>query len=142
MFIISYLIIILCSLHCLPLKGIFVLKDVFDINVWFILICRLGILSLFLICDFWGNETIRITNSPGELSHRIYCGPSQIYFYWSSEIFLWDDSSQFLFSLLKFSHVHISLLWIFILTPSLVKMTIIIRMSVLVITLDQYPLHC
>ena len=51
MFIINYLIIIFiwCLLHCLPLKGIFVLKDVFDIDVWFILICRLGILSLLYL---------------------------------------------------------------------------------------------
>ena len=76
----------------------------------------------FCNCVTWWNETIRVTDSQGELSHRICCGPSHIYFYQSSEIFLWDMSI--------FSHVHISLMWIFILTLSLVKMMIIIRMYV------------
>ena len=67
---------------------------------------------------------------PRKLSCRIYCGPSQINFYRSSKIFLWENSFQLLLSMSIFSHVHISLLWISILTLSLIKMMIIIRMSV------------
>ena len=120
---------LLLLLHFLPLKGIFIVKAVLIALSNFLWTIILGSFP-FCICDIWGNEPIRVTDSLGELSHRICCGQFQIYFYRSSEIILWDDSYQLWLSMLIFLQVHISLLWIFNLTLSLVKMTIIIRMFV------------
>ena len=86
----------------------------------------------FCNCETWWNETIWVMDSQGELSHRmsICYGPSQIYFYRSSKIILWNGLFQLLLSMLVFSPANIILSWVFVLIPSLVKMTIIIRMSV------------
>ena len=84
----------------------------------------------FCNCDTWWNETIQVMDFQGELSHHICCGPSQIYFYRSSEIILWNGSFQLLLSMLVFSPINIIILWVLVLIMSLVKMTIIIRMYV------------
>ena len=73
---------------------------------------------------------IRVMVFQGELLQRFCCGPSQIYFYRSSEIILRNRSFQLLLSMLVFSPLNIILLSVLVLILLLVKMTIIIRMSI------------
>ena len=73
---------------------------------------------------------IRVMDSPGELSHCLYCGPSQIYIDQTYEIIFGNGLSQLLLSMSNCLLANITLLWMLILTLSLVKMTIIIGMSV------------
>ena len=85
---------------------------------------------LWILCDTWWDKTIWAMDSQGELSHRICCGPSQIYFYWTFEIVLGNRLSQLLLSMSNCFLVNITILLMFILTFLLVKMTIIIWVSV------------